>query len=157
MGDEGITPPGALRSPVRSFTLGVVTKLSVTLLLVLAWLLAPAPASAQRIAPLGITGPAQGALQQLHPPSPVDQVREQSMRQSPPLPLPTPPAERLVPERRVYSPELGRDVVIPSHYERRITDQQYAVPTLPAYDAHGGFAGVIPGGDRLPAEQRQGP
>ena len=116
-----------------------------------------AAASAQVIAPLAVGGPAQSALQQLRPPTPLDQVREQAMRRSPPLPLPPPPSERWVPERRVYAPELGREVVLPGHYERRITDQQYAVPPLPAYDITRGTTMIVPGGERPPADLRQGP
>jgi hypothetical protein len=114
-------------------------------------------ASAQAIPPLAVGGPAQGPLQQLRPPSPLDQVREQAMRRSPPLPLPAPPSERWVPERRVYAPEFGREVVLPGHYERRISDQQYSVPPLPAYDLGRGTTMTIPGGQRPPAELRQGP
>jgi hypothetical protein len=136
---------------------GHVLKTLVTLVVGIAWLTTGSSASAQMIAPLRVGGPAQAALQQLHPPAPVDQVREQAMRRAPPLPLPEPPAERLVPERRVYAPDLGRILVIPSHYERRISDQQYAVPALPAYESNGGPAGIIPGGNRPPADVRQGP
>lgn len=114
-------------------------------------------ASAQVIPPPQIGGPAQGALGQLRPPSPIDQVREQSMRRLPPLPLPAPPSERWVPDRRVYAPELGRDLLIPGHYERRISDQQYVASPLPAYDTGSGFAVAIPGGARPPADLRQGP
>ena len=120
--------------------------------------LASAPAAwAQAIAPLAVGGPAQAAIQQLRPPSPIDQVREQSMRRQPSLPLPPAPDERLVPERRVLAPDLGRQVVVPSHYERRISDQQYAVPPLTVYELNGGQAGFIPGGTRPPADIRQGP
>jgi hypothetical protein len=63
-----------------------------------------------------------------------------------------------VPERQVHLPALGRTVVIPGHYERRLTDQQYAVPTLPAYDTTSGIAIIIlPGGERLPVDLRPGP
>jgi hypothetical protein len=129
----------------------------VVLVSALAGLLAASAAVAQTIQPLPFGGPARGAMEQLHPPSPLDQVREQTMRRSPPLSLPAPPSERWVPERRVYAPEAGRDVLIPGHYERRITDQQYAVPPLPAYDAERGVVITIPGGQRLPADLRQGP
>jgi len=114
-------------------------------------------ALAQTVAPIPITGPAQGAMQQLRPPTPLEQVREQAMRRQAPLPPPMPPAERWVPERQVYAPELGRTVVIPGHYERRITDQQYAVPTLPAYEIRTGTTIIIPGGERPPVDLRQGP
>jgi len=123
----------------------------------LVWLAAASLALAQTIAPPQIGGPARAALQQLHPPSPLEQVREQAMRRSPPLPLPPPPAERWVPDRQMYVPELGRNLVIPGHYERRISDQLFAVPSLPAYDVNGGGTVIIPGGDRPPADLRQGP
>jgi hypothetical protein len=114
-------------------------------------------ASAQVIPPLQVGGPAQGAMQQLHPPTPLEQVREQALRRSLPLPPPSPPVERWVPERQVYAPELGRTVVIPGHYEQRITDQQYAVPTLPGYEIRSGATIIVPGGERPPADLRQGP
>ena len=131
--------------------------LLVALLVSIAGLAAAAVTSAQVIPPLAVGGPAQSALQQLRPPTPLEQVREQAMRRSPPLPAPPPPGERWVPERRVYAPELGREVVLPGHYERRISDQQYAVPPLPAYDITRGTTLIIPGGQRPPADLRQGP
>jgi hypothetical protein len=107
--------------------------------------------------PLHVGGPAQSAIQQLYPPTPLEQVREQALRRSPPLPPPSQPTERWVPERHIYAPELGRVVVIPGHYEQRITDQQYAVPTLPAYEIRNGTTIIVPGGDRPPYDLRQGP
>ncbi|HYB44651.1 MAG TPA: hypothetical protein VEL75_22945 [Candidatus Methylomirabilis sp.] len=114
------------------------------------WMSVASPASAQIVRP-SVTGPAQVPLRQLFPPTPLEQVREQSMQQSPPLPLPAPPAERWVPEQQVWSPQLGRNVVIPGHYEKRVSDQQYTVPPLPAYDVNSGITVPLPGG------QRQGP
>lgn len=115
------------------------------------------PAHAQVIPPLQVGGPAQGAMQQIHPPSPLEQVREQSMRRSAPLPVPAPSSERWVPEQQRFAPELGRNVVIPGHYEQRVTDQQYSVPPLPAFDRTTGVTVTIPGGQRPPADLRQGP
>jgi len=129
----------------------------VALLPALAVLAGAGVAPAQIIAPPRLGGPARDALQQLRPPSPLEQVREQAMRRSPPLPLPAPPGERWVPERRLYLPEAGRDVLIPGHYERRISDQQYAVPPLPAYSVGGGGTVTVPAGQRPPADLRQGP
>ena len=114
-------------------------------------------ASAQVIPPLPVGGPAQRALQQLYPPTPLEQVRQQSLRQSPPLPPPTPPSEQWVPDRQVFAPGLGRVVIVPGHYERRISDQQYAVPTLPVYEGTSGATIVVPGSDRPPVDVRQGP
>jgi hypothetical protein len=114
-------------------------------------------ASAQVIPPLSIGGPAQGAMQQLHPPTPLQQVREQSLKRSAPLPPPAVAAERWVPDRTVFVPEFNRTLLIPGHYEKRITDQQYAVPTIRALDPATGVTVVIPGSDRPPADLRTGP
>jgi len=145
-----------LRGRRSSFTLSIVKRL-VVLIPALVVLAAAGVAPAQIIAPPSVAGPARAALQQLRPPSPLEQVREQAMRRSPPLPLPAPPSERWVPERRLFLPEAGRDVLIPGHYERRISDQQYAVPPLPAYSIGGGGTVTVPAGQRPPADLRQGP
>ena len=113
--------------------------------------------SAQIIPPIHVGGPAQKAMDQLHPPTPLQQATEQSLKQSPPLPPAAPAAERWVPERVMFVPELGRTLRIPGHYERRITDQQYEVPTIPAYDVKSGATVILPGGNRLPYDLRQGP
>ena len=146
-----------LRGRAYSFTLGRVMTCVAVLVSSIVGLVAATAASAQVIPLPQVGGPAQGALGQLRPPSPIYQVREQSMRRLPPLPLPVSPSERWVPDRRVYAPELGRDVLIPGHYERRISDQLYAVPPLPAYVTGSGFTVTIPGGARPPADLRQGP
>ena len=92
------------------------------------------------------------------PPDPIEQSRALSLRALPALPPPAPPAERMVPERRVRIPETGQEVVIPAHAERRISDQQVSVPPLAGFPTGGG-AGVVhfPGGERPPADLRQGP
>ena len=78
------------------------------------------------------------------------------------MPMPTltdaPTAsERWVPERRVFSPELGREIVVPGHYERRLSDTQSRVPPLFGVIPEDHRTIVIPGGDRPPAEIRSGP
>jgi hypothetical protein len=71
---------------------------------------------------------------------------------------PAPPVEeRWVPERRFYSPQLGREIVVPGHYERRITDQQSQVPPLNATTRPDGRQIPIPGGEHPPAEIRSAP
>jgi hypothetical protein len=132
-------------------------RLFVAMVSALAWLAAAEAANAQIIPPPQMGGPAQGAMQQLHPPTPLEQVREQSLKQSPALPLPPAASERWVPERQLFVPDLGRTLLVPGHYERRITDQQYAVPTLPALDVRTGATVIIPGGERPPADLRPGP
>ena len=146
-----------MRSRRESFTLGVEMKRFAAIAAFGVWLMAAALAPAQTVKLPPVSGPAAAAVRALFPPSPIEQVREQAMRQYPTPPAPAPPDEQWVPEQRTYSTELGRVVIIPGHYERRITDQQYAVPPLPAYDVNSGMTFTLPGGQRLPAELRPGP
>ena len=112
---------------------------------------------AQVLRPLPVPGSAQKAIDQLYPPSPLEQVRQQSMKQAPPLPPPTPQVEQWVAERQVFAPDLGRVVVVPGHYERRVSDQLYSVPTLQVFDGTSGAPIIVPGSDRPPVDVRQGP
>jgi len=112
---------------------------------------------AQTVRPLPVPGSAQKALDQLYPPSPLEQVTRQSLKQAPPLPPPAPQVEQWVPERQVFAPDLGRVVVVPGHYERRISDQLYSVPTLQVFDGRSGTPIIVPGSDRPPLDVRQGP
>ena len=116
-----------------------------------------AVAWAQVVRPLPVPGSAQKAIDQLYPPSPLEQVRQQSMKQASPLPPPTPQVEQWVPERQVFAPDLGRVVVVPGHYERRVSDQLYSVPTLQVFDGTSGTPIIVPGSDRPPVDVRQGP
>jgi hypothetical protein len=114
-------------------------------------------AFAQAIAPLHVGGPAEAAMRQLRPPSASEQVREQSMKRSGPLPLPDAPSQEWVAERRVFSPELQREVVIPGHYEQRVSGQQYVAPPLHVYDVQSGTSVALPGGPRPAPDSRPGP
>jgi hypothetical protein len=91
------------------------------------------------------------------PPDAIDQARQRALTPVPRTPAVAPPAQRWVPERRFYSPEFGREIVVPGHHERRISDQQYAVPPLTGYGPRGENPVFIPGGERPPADLRQGP
>lgn len=87
--------------------------------------------------------------------NPVDRAYQDAQKPLPRLPAAPPPETRWVPEQRVVDPGTRREVVIPAHEERRITDTQVNVPTLPAYGPGGPTH--IPGGDRPPAELRSTP
>ena len=106
-----------------------------------------APAAAQIGAGAGPRYPYQS--------NPVDRVYQDAQKPLPRLPAAPPPATRWVPEQRVIDPGTRREVVIPGHDERRITDTQVNVPPLTGYGPGGPVH--IPGGDRPPAELRQAP
>ena len=88
---------------------------------------------------------------------PIDQARLRALAPIPQAPgLPPSPSAQWVPERRVFSSEYQREIIIPGHYESRISGQQSTVPPLPGYGTRGELPVVIPGGDRLPADRRPG-
>lgn len=109
------------------------------------WLAAVAPVQAQNGLPGG------------RPPDAIDHAKALATRPYTTLPLPAPPAQVYVPERRFFSPELGREVVAPGHWERRVSDQRVDVPSLPVTDARTGATVTVPAGERPPADLRQGP
>jgi hypothetical protein len=87
----------------------------------------------------------------------IDQARQRALAPIPQAPgLQAPPSDQWVPERRVFSSEYQREIIIPGHYESRMTGQQATVPTLPGYGTRGELPVVIPGGVRPPADQRPG-
>jgi hypothetical protein len=90
-------------------------------------------------------------------PDAIDQARQRALAPIPRAPgLPAPPSDQWVPERRIFSSEYQREIILPGHYESRITGQQSTVPALPGYGTRGELPVVIPGGDRPPADQRPG-
>jgi hypothetical protein len=90
--------------------------------------------------------------------NPIDRAYQDVQKPLPRLPAAPPPDSRWVPERRVTVPGASgtrKEVVIPAHEERRISDTQVTVPPLTGYGPGGPVH--IPGGDRPPAELRQAP
>jgi hypothetical protein len=87
----------------------------------------------------------------------IGQARQRALAPIPQAPgLPPSPSAEWVPERRVFSTEYQREIIIPGHYENRINGQQTTVPALPGYGTGGQLPVVIPGGVRPPADQRPG-
>jgi len=122
----------------------------------LSWLALPEMASAQltSIPPAAPTT----SIPLGRSPDVIDQARQRALAPVPQAPGIPPPDARWVPERRFFSPQYGREIVVPGHYETRINPQQYAVPPITVYGPQGQLPPiVIPGGERPPAELRQGP
>jgi hypothetical protein len=114
-----------------------------------AWLMAAAPAQAQ--------AQGQGGVPGGRPPDAIDHAKGLATRPYPTLPAPSAPAQVYVPERRVFSPQLRREVIVPGHWERRVSDQRMEAPPLTVVDPRTGATVIVPGGERLPADRRQGP
>lgn len=78
-------------------------------------------------------------------------------------PIPTTPVVAVVrpdvtwvPDRYVSAPGAPGGVLVPGHWERRVSDREVYAPPL-AIDAPGGAAQTVPAGVRPPAEQRVEP
>lgn len=120
---------GDVKSTRRAIAIGIL-------------LLAAGPAAAQ-----GVPGG--------RPPDAIDRARGLATQ---PFNVPSPPdrpAERYVPPGRVFSPALGRDVLVPGHYERDVNGQRVEVPPL-VVTTPDGRSVVVPGGER-PIDQRGAP
>ena len=109
-----------------------------------ALLLAAAPASAQ-----GLPGGRR--------PDAIDSARGTAIQPFNTPAVPQRPTEQWVSPRRVYSPELGREVVVPGHYERDANGQRVERPPLIVTTPEGRNPTVLPGGERPPVEPRSGP
>ena len=90
-------------------------------------------------------------------PNPLDQARDTATQPFSTLPMPDRPAERYVPPRQIFSPSLGREVLVPGHYERDVNGQRVDVPPLVVTTPQGGNPTVVPGEERPPVEQRPEP
>ena len=91
------------------------------------------------------------------PLDPIERARSMSTAPRPSLGPAPQPAERWVPERRVTVPGTARQIVVPGHTERVLSDTQVVVPTLPVYGAGPGVPAHIYRREAPPAELRQGP
>ena len=140
-----------MRSPIAGATLGDVTGMLRAIVLV-SLLLAAAPAIAQ-----GLPGARPQGVPGGRPPDSIDRARGLATQPFTTVPPPARPAERYVPPRSVYSPTLGREVVVPGHYERDVNGQRVEVPPLVVTTPDGRNAVVVPGGERPPVEQRSAP
>jgi len=107
-------------------------------------LLAAGPAAAQ-----GLPGG--------RPPDAIDRARGLATQPFGTLPAPERSTETYVPQRRVYSPAQGREVLVPGHYERDVNGQRVEVPPLVTTTPDGRNPVVVPGGERPPLEPRGAP
>ena len=88
----------------------------------------------------------------------LDQITNSVTRPLPTLPPPAgqSPADVWVPDRIVPVPDQPGGLIVPGHWERRLSDGQHYVPPLTATTPDGRVLNV-PGGVMLPPGQRQSP
>jgi len=123
----------------RTPFLGAVLILSVSAL----------QALGQMKSPPGVTTPG-GAI--------FDHLRDSTTRPVPQTPPPTvrPPDMMWVPDRYVQIPGAESPVLVPGHWERRLSDHEVFTPPLTGRTPQGDIIN-FPAGTRPPVEERQAP
>ena len=109
----------------------------------------PAVASSQLKSPPGGTTPA-GAL--------FDRLNSATTRPLPQVPatVPPTPSDIWVPDRFVQVPGTDGQVMVPGHWERRLSDHQVYTPPLSGRATNGDIVN-FPAGTQPPANERQAP
>ena len=109
----------------------------------------PAVASSQLKSPPGGTTPAGGIFDRLH---------DATTRPVPRTPAPAVPSpdDRWVPDRFVQVPGTDSPVLVPGHWERRLSDHEVYTPPLTGRTLSGD-AVHFPAGTRPPVNERQAP
>ena len=89
----------------------------------------------------------------------VDQINRQSSQPVPTAPSrETPRSDQVwVPDRYVTIAGESAPVLVPGHWERRISDREFDVPALTIFRPSTGTHETLPGGVRGPAETRPAP
>jgi hypothetical protein len=109
----------------------------------------PSVASSQLKSPPGGTTPA-GVL--------FDRLNNATTRPLPQAPasVPTTPSDVWVPDRFVQVPGMDGQVMVPGHWERRLSDHQVYTPPLSGRATNGDIVN-FPAGTQPPAHERQAP
>jgi hypothetical protein len=61
------------------------------------------------------------------------------------VPMPAPPTEQYIPDRRVYVPQVGREIDVPGHFGQRTPDGQIVEPPMTIPNPNGGPPVFLPG------------
>jgi len=88
-----------------------------------------------------------------------DRLNQSSTRPVPQTPAPTvpPPSSTWVPDRFVQVPGVDGQVLVPGHWERRMSDHEVYTPPLTGRTPQGDTTIQFPAGSRPPANERQYP
>src|SRR5262249_7959445 len=88
-----------------------------------------------------------------------DRLNQSSTRPVPQTPAPhvAPPNSMWVPDRFVQVPGVDGQVLVPGHWERRLSDHEVSTPPLMARTPQGDPTFQFPAGSRPPVNERQYP
>jgi len=88
-----------------------------------------------------------------------DRLNQSTTRPLPQTPPPTvrPPESTWVPDRFVQVPGVDGQVLVPGHWERRLSDHEVYTPPLTGRTPQGNNTVQFPAGTRPPVNERQFP
>ncbi len=88
-----------------------------------------------------------------------DRLNQSSTRPVPTTPAPSvrPPTMLWVPDRLVQVPGVDGQVLVPGHWERRLSDHEVYTPPLTGRTPQGDTTIQFPAGTRPPVNERQSP
>ena len=134
------TPEGSAVMRLGKVLLGVAVILNVAV---------PQVASSQMKSPPGGTTPGGAIFDRLH---------DMTTRPTPQVPSPTAPTPEAtwVPDRSVQIPGTDSPVLVPGHWERRLSDHEVYTPPLLGRAPNGDIVN-FPAGARPPVNERQAP
>src|ERR1700687_2273301 len=92
-------------------------------------------------------GPVSDALAQAggsRPSSALDRATGLAQQPFNTLPMPAPPTEQYIPDRRVYVPQVGRQIDVPGHFAQRTPNGQVVDPPMTIPNPNGGPPVFLP-------------
>jgi len=92
-------------------------------------------------------GPVSDALAQAggsRPSSALDRATGLAEQPFNTLPMPAPPTEQYIPDRRVYVPQVGRQIDVPGHFAQRTPNGQVVEPPMTIPNPNGGPPVFLP-------------
>jgi hypothetical protein len=92
-------------------------------------------------------GPVSDALAQAggsRPSSALDRATGLAQQPFNTLPMPAPPTEQYIPDRRVYVPQVGRQIDVPGHFAQRTPNGQVVEPPMTIPNPNGGTPVFLP-------------
>ena len=111
-------------------------------IIILVTTIAGSPVSA--LAQAGASGFVRSPVPGSQPSSALDRATSLAEQPFYTVPMPAPPTEQYIPDRRVYVPQVGREIDVPGHFGQRTPDGQIVEPPMTIPNPNGGPPVFLP-------------
>ena len=112
-------------------------------IVILVTTIAGSPVSAV-LAQAGASGLVRSPVPGSQPSSALDRATSLAEQPFYTVPMPAPPTEQYIPDRRVYVPQVGREIDVPCHFGQRSRDGQIVEPPMTIPNPNGGPPVFLP-------------